>query len=170
MSPHNSASHFTLPRTQACFPRPIVFFCLGDGISLTASAYRGIRSNANSADRNVTHNLVHSCYPFCSEMSSLNCNHSFCSFQLCKAQIVHILFVVFSSDVIISSYPLKMSPQNSASHFRLTLTQACFPHQIVLFCLGGGISRTASAYQEIRSNANSTDRHTRPCRTTVSYL
>ena len=54
----NSASHFTLPRTQACFPRPIVLFCLGDGISLTASAYRGIQSNANSADRNVTHNLV----------------------------------------------------------------------------------------------------------------
>ena len=66
MSPQNSASHLRLPRTQACFPRPIVFFCLGDGISLTASAYRGIRSNANSADRNVTHNLVHSCYPFCS--------------------------------------------------------------------------------------------------------
>ena len=58
MSPQNSASHFTLPRTQACFPRPIVLFCLGDGISLTASAYRGIQSNANSADRNVTHNLV----------------------------------------------------------------------------------------------------------------
>ena len=27
-------------RTQACFPRPIK--CLGDGISLTASAYRSI--------------------------------------------------------------------------------------------------------------------------------
>ena len=68
MSPQNSASHFRLPRTQACFARPIVLFCLGDGMSLTASAYRGIRSNANSADRNVTHNFVHSCYPFCSEM------------------------------------------------------------------------------------------------------
>ena len=57
-SPQNAASHLTLPRTQACFPRPFVAFCLSDGISLTASAYRGIRSNANSADRNVTHNLV----------------------------------------------------------------------------------------------------------------
>ena len=34
MSRKNSASHFTLPRTQPCFPRPLVFFCLGDGISL----------------------------------------------------------------------------------------------------------------------------------------
>ena len=58
MSPQNSASYFTLPRMQACFPRPIVLFCLGDGISLTASAYRGMQSNANSADRNVTYNLV----------------------------------------------------------------------------------------------------------------
>ena len=44
--------------TQPCFPRPLVFFCLGDGISLTASAYRGIQSNANSTDSNVTRNLV----------------------------------------------------------------------------------------------------------------
>ena len=67
MLPQTSASHLPLPRTQACFPRPLVFFCLDDGISLTASAYRGIRSKAHSADRNVTHNLAHCCYPFCSE-------------------------------------------------------------------------------------------------------
>ena len=127
MFPQNSASHLRLPRTQACFPRPIVLFCLGDGTSLTASAYRGIRSNANSADRNVTHNLVHSCYPLCSEMYSSNCTHSFCSLQL------------------------------QCHHITMSRQDVC-----VLFCLGGGISLTASAYQGIRSNANSTDRHNDP--------
>ena len=67
----------------------------------------------------------------------------------CKAQIVVILFVVFSSDVIISPYPLKMSPQYSAFHFTLPQTQACFPRPIV--CLGGGVSLTASAYRGIKS-------------------
>ena len=110
MSSQNSASHFTFPRTQACFPRPLVVFCLSDRISLTASAYRGIRSNAN----------------------------------------LH---------VITSPYPLKMSPQNSASHGKFPRTQACFPRPIVLFCLGDRISLTASAYRGIRSNANSADRN-----------
>ena len=55
MSRKNSASHFTLPRTQPCFPRPLVFFCLGDGISLTASAYRGIRSNAPQRNEILRH-------------------------------------------------------------------------------------------------------------------
>ena len=51
----NSASHFTLPRTQPCFPRPLVFFCLGDGISLTASAFRGIRRNAPQRNEILRH-------------------------------------------------------------------------------------------------------------------
>ena len=188
----------TLPRTQACFPRPIVLFWLGDGISLTASAYQGIRSNANSRDRKSHTSL-----------QSSNRSHSKCTLQLgchdftispqdvsdqtlllildfsgrrlaspvrtatshttllipgilfpakCKAQIVGILFLVFSSDVIISPYSLEMSPQNSASHFTLPRTQACFPRPIVLFCLGDEISLTASAYRGIQSNANSEDR------------
>ena len=156
MSPQNSASHVRLPRTQACFPRPIVLFCLGDGISLTASAYRGIRSTEVVVRTATSHTTLF--IPVIRFVAK------------CEAQIVLILFVVFSSNVITSPYPLKMSPQNSASHFRLPRTQACFPRPSVLFCLGGGISLTASAYQGIRSNANSTDRHTRPCRTTVSYL
>ena len=51
LSRKNSASHFTLPRTQPCFPSPLVFFCLGDGISFTASAYRGITNNAKTEQR-----------------------------------------------------------------------------------------------------------------------
>ena len=123
MSPHNSASHFTLPRTQACFPRPIVFFCLGDGISLTASAYRGIRSiafclsdgisltasayrgirsNANSADHNVTHTTWF---------------------------IPAILFVTKCKALFV----FKMSQHNSASHFTVPRTQACFPRPFFCF-------------------------------------
>ena len=74
-------------------------------------------------------------------------------FMTIEAQIVVILFVVFSSDVIISPYPLKMSRKNSASHFTLPRTQPCFPRPLVFFCLGGGISLTASAYRGIRRNA-----------------
>ena len=128
----NSASHLRLRYTQACFPR---------------------------ADRNVTHNLL-----IAVVLSVATCTGQivvilFVDFQLCKAHIVVILFVVFSSDVIISPYPLKMSPQNSASYFTLPRTQACFPRPIVLFCLGDGISLTASAYRGIQSNANSADRN-----------
>ena len=130
----SSTSHLRLLQTQNCCPR---------------------------VDRNVTYNLAHSCHPFSSEMASSNCSHSFCSLQLCKAQIVIILLIfgLFSSDVIISPYPLKMSPQNSASHLTLPRTQACFPRPFVVFCLSDGISLTASAYRGIRSNANSADRN-----------
>ena len=74
------AAAYALQRYE--IPRPIVLFCLGDGISLTASAYRGIQSNANSADRNVTHNLLIAVV---------------LSVATCTGQIVVILFVVFSS-------------------------------------------------------------------------
>ena len=94
-----------------------------------------------SADRKVTHNFLAS------------------SALYSTAQFVVILFVIFSSDVIISPYPLKMSPQNSASHLTLPRTQACFPRPFVAFCLSDGISLTASAYRGIRSNANSADRN-----------
>ena len=40
------------PTLQAC---PLVFFCLGDGISLTASAYRGIRTNAPQRNEILRH-------------------------------------------------------------------------------------------------------------------
>ena len=121
----NSTSHLRLLRTQACFP---------------------------CADRNVTHNLAHCCYPFSNELLLIL---DFPGRRL--ASPVQLFCLGDGISLTASAYRGIRSP--SRCHHKTLLLILHFPGRrlaspVQLFCLGDGISLKASAYRGIRSNAN----------------